>query len=96
MGLPLLVDKENPRNSRLLSDDQSIEHSILGLKKKREMSVSPFPTDPKFWKIRVIFFFFFFFNSQFCIFKRIVKMKCENKMSEYIATVPEIRHFSLL
>ena len=30
------------------------------------MFVCPFPTDPKFWKIRIIFFFFYSQYSQFC------------------------------
>ena len=57
--------------------------------KKERKDVCPFPTDPKYWKIRVVLFFFFFFYTQFCI----VKQKCWNKMSKYIVTVPK-RYFN--
>ena len=57
-------------------------------KKKKDVCLS-FSDRPKILENRGhLFFFFFFFNSQFCIFKQ----NCQNKMSEYIVTVPK-RHF---
>ena len=46
------------------------------------MFVCPFPTDTKYWKTRVGFFFFLFFFDTLIFF-------VENKMSEYIVTVPK-------
>ena len=74
-----------------LSSQRNLDMHMMRPKRKK-MFVCPFPTDPKYWKIRVSFFFFFFFfkfDSEFCIFKQ----KCWNKMSEYIVTVPK-RHFN--
>ena len=47
------------------------------------MSVCPFPTTQKFWKL---FFFFFFLIFNFAFLNKIVKIK----VSKYIVTVPKV------
>ena len=50
------------------------------------MLVCPFPTDPKFWKHRLLFaFFFFFLILNFAFLNIIVKIF----FSKYIVTVPK-------
>ena len=64
----------------------------ISLTTTKKLFVCPFPTNPTFWKTRVIFFFFifyFFITVNFAVLNKIVETKC------HIVTVPQ-RHFNLL
>ena len=49
-------------------------------KGKKKMFVCPFPTDPKYWKIRVSFFFSFLILN-FAFLNKNVKRKCQNTVN---------------
>ena len=57
--------------------------------KKKKMFICPFPTDPKYLKIKVGFFFSFLFFF-FLILNFVFSNKNVFNMSEFIATVPKM------
>ena len=80
-----IIDEHNPSTSGYQisrRDTRFISLSFIRPKKKKKIFVCPFPTHPKFWKIRVIFLFIFFlffiFILNFAFLNKIVKTKCQN------------------